>query len=82
MVLFLFFLLYLDENATVEKRIVLHSQTDLLDVITNLSNQVKELSNNVSALTSNQLKQEAETTALKNDIQKLQSGGIAADLLT
>ena len=54
----------------------------MLDVIANLSNQVKELSNNqanfsavVNALISSLSKQEAEITALKNDNIKLQSGG-------
>ena len=57
---------HVDEEATVGKRIVLHSQTDLLEVITNLSNQVKEL-------TDNQSKQEAEIMALKNENLKLQT---------
>ena len=54
----------------------------MIDVIANLSNQVKELSNNqanfsssVNALISSLSKQEAEITALKNDNIKLQSGG-------
>ena len=54
------------DSMTVNIRIVLHSETDLLRVITNLSAKVQTLSAKVK-------RQELELGTLKNDIAKLQS---------
>ena len=72
------FLIYLDGKVNVEKRLVLQSHTDLLAIITNLTDQVKDLSNNqvklstlVSSLTSNASKQEIQSSVLSNQVTTL-----------